>query len=149
MLWIIKPWNFLIRQPISGKRGRWPIECDRLILMNFLARLALVGPGKILRRAIEEDRLFSMLFWGPPGTGKTTLAKIIARRSRSKFVPYSAVTVGVKEIKEVAARAKRNLHIPEREQFCFLTRFIDSTDLNRTIYFPMLKVDCYLNWGYN
>jgi len=68
----------------------------------------LVGTGKILRRAVEEDKLFSMLFWGPPGTGKTTLAQVIARRSRSRYVPYSAVTVGVKEIKEVAARARED-----------------------------------------
>jgi putative ATPase len=78
-------------------------------LDEFVGQEELVGPGKILRRAIEEDRCFSMMFWGPPGTGKTTLARIIAERSRSRFVPYSAVTAGVKEIKEVAAHAREDL----------------------------------------
>jgi putative ATPase len=78
-------------------------------LEDFLGQEHLLGPGRLLSRAIEDDRLFSMLFWGPPGTGKTTLARIIAKKSRSRFVPYSAVTVGVKEIREVAARAKEDL----------------------------------------
>lgn len=81
---------------------------------------ALLGQGKILRRAIENDRLFSMLFWGPPGTGKTTLAQIIARRSRSRFVPYSAVGVGVKEIKELAKRAKEDLKYSDTRTILFL-----------------------------
>jgi putative ATPase len=81
-----------------------PVDLDEL-----LGQSALIGAGKILRKAIEEDRLFSMLFWGPPGTGKTSLAKILAVRSRSRFVPYSAVTVGVKEIRELAARAQEDL----------------------------------------
>jgi len=81
-----------------------PADLDEL-----LGQSALIGAGKILRKAIEEDKLFSMLFWGPPGTGKTSLARIIAVRSRSRFVPYSAVTVGVKEIRELAARAHEDL----------------------------------------
>jgi putative ATPase len=76
---------------------------------EFVGQEKLIGPGKILRRAIEEDRLFSMLFWGPPGTGKTTLAQIIARKCRSRFVHYSAVTVGVKEIRELAQKAREDL----------------------------------------
>ncbi len=78
-------------------------------LAGFVGQEDLLGPGKLLRRAIEEDRLFSMLFWGPPGSGKTTLARIIAHKSQSRFAPYSAVTAGVKEIKEVATRAKEDL----------------------------------------
>jgi len=94
---------------VSSSRDR-PLA-DRMRprdLDEFLGQTALVGPGKILRRAVEEDRLFSMLFWGPPGTGKTSLAKIVAKRSRSRFVPYSAVTVGVKEIRELAGRARED-----------------------------------------
>jgi putative ATPase len=78
-------------------------------LDEFVGQEKLIGPGRVLRRAIEEDRLFSMLFWGPPGTGKTTLAQIIARKCRSRFVHYSAVTVGVKEIRELAQKARDDL----------------------------------------
>ncbi len=89
-------------------------------LDEFSGQENLIGPGKILRNAIEEDRIFSMLFWGPPGTGKTTLAAIIAHRSGSRFVPYSAVTVGVKEIKELAAHAKDDLKYSGVKTILFL-----------------------------
>lgn len=80
-----------------------------LSLDDFVGQEAILGSEKFLRQAIGEDRVFSMLFWGPPGTGKTTLARIIANKSRSRFVPFSAVTVGVKEIKEVAGQAREDL----------------------------------------
>ncbi len=86
----------------------------------FMGQEALLGPGKILRRVIESDRLFSMLFWGPPGSGKTTLARIIAQKSRAKFVPHSAVTVGVKEIREVALQAREELKTSGLRTILFL-----------------------------
>jgi len=67
----------------------------------------LLGPGKPLRVQIETDNLSSMLFWGPPGCGKTTLARLIARLTKSEFVSFSAVLSGIKEIKEVMAEAER------------------------------------------
>jgi putative ATPase len=67
----------------------------------------LLGPGKPLRVQIENDNLSSMLFWGPPGCGKTTLARLIARLTKSEFVAFSAVLSGIKEIKEVMAEAER------------------------------------------
>jgi putative ATPase len=74
-------------------------------LAEFIGQEHLLGPGKILRRLIEEDRLTSIVFWGPPGTGKTTLAQIIAHSTASDFVPFSAVTSGIKEIRQVMADA--------------------------------------------
>ncbi len=75
-------------------------------LSEFFGQEAILGEGKILRKAIQEGKLFSMLFWGPPGTGKSTLAKIIATTCRCRFVPMSAVSAGVKEIKELARSAR-------------------------------------------
>src|SRR5437868_15354453 len=59
----------------------------------------LLGPGRFLRNAIENDRIPSMIFWGPPGSGKTTLARIISGTTRARFVPFSATSTGIKEIK--------------------------------------------------
>src|SRR5262249_39392449 len=67
----------------------------------------LLDPGKPLRTAIEHDQAPSMILWGPPGVGKTTLAQIIARMTKSTFVPFSAVLAGIKEIKEIMAAAER------------------------------------------
>ena len=78
-------------------------------LEDLVGQTAILGDDKLLRKAIEDDKLFSMLFWGPPGSGKTTLARIIAQRSNSRFVHFSAVTVGVKEIKDVTKRAREDL----------------------------------------
>ncbi len=75
-------------------------------LDEFIGQQELLGPGKPLRTQIERDELSSMLFWGPPGCGKTTLARIIAKRTRSEFVPFSAVLAGIKEIKEVMSKAQ-------------------------------------------
>jgi putative ATPase len=76
-------------------------------LDEFVGQEKLLGPGKPLRVQIESDNLSSMLFWGPPGCGKTTLARVIARLTRSEFVSFSAVLSGIKEIKEVMAEAER------------------------------------------
>src|ERR1700690_1350543 len=75
-------------------------------LDEFIGQEELLGPGKPLRVQIERDDLTSLLLWGPPGCGKTTLARIIARTTKSEFLPFSAVLSGIKEIKEVMARAE-------------------------------------------
>ena len=77
-------------------------------LDEYVGQKHLVGPGKILRQLIERDQISSMIFWGPPGVGKTTLARIIARQTRAEFVEFSAVTSGIKEVKEVMAQAEQN-----------------------------------------
>ena len=80
-------------------------------LEEFVGQKHLLGEGKVLRRIIDQDMVCSMIFWGPPGVGKTTLARIIANRTKASFVDFSAVTSGIKEIKEVMAQAERDRHI--------------------------------------
>ena len=77
-------------------------------LDEFVGQEHLLGKGKVLRQLIEQDRVSSMIFWGPPGVGKTTLAGIIAHKTHSRFVNFSAVTSGIKEIKEVMAQAENS-----------------------------------------
>lgn len=77
-------------------------------LDEYVGQTHLLGKGKILRRLIENDQISSMIFWGPPGVGKTTLARIIAKQTKSDFVEFSAVTGGIKEIKDVMKQAEIN-----------------------------------------
>ena len=83
-------------------------------LEEFAGQRHLLGEGKILRQLIDQDLISSMIFWGPPGVGKTTLARIIARRTQAEFVDFSAVTSGIKEIKEVMAAAERSRMMGDR-----------------------------------
>ncbi|MCD8131793.1 MAG: replication-associated recombination protein A [Lachnospiraceae bacterium] len=83
-------------------------------LDEFVGQTHLLGKGKVLRRLIESDQISSMIFWGPPGVGKTTLARIIANRTRTKFIDFSAVTSGIKEIRTVMQQAEDNRRYGER-----------------------------------
>ena len=77
-------------------------------LEEYCGQKHLLGEGKVLRRLIESDNIGSMIFWGPPGVGKTTLARIIAGRTRANFIDFSAVTSGIKEIRQVMEQAEKN-----------------------------------------
>jgi putative ATPase len=89
-------------------------------LAEFVGQEEIVGPGTVLRRAIETDALSSMILWGPPGSGKTTLARVIARMTGAAFVSFSAVTGGVKEVREVIAAADRRLKRDRRRTILFV-----------------------------
>src|SRR4051812_12278812 len=87
---------------------------------EFVGQEDVLGPGKPLREAIERDRLHSIILWGPPGTGKTTLARLIAKATRAKFVSFSAVLAGIKEIKEVMATAEQSRRASGRRTIVFV-----------------------------
>lgn len=98
----------------ADREGRRPLA-ERMRprrLAEFIGQEQAVGEGSLIRLAAEQDRVFSMILWGPPGCGKTTLARIIAADTRSHFVHFSAVLSGVKEIRAVieAAREQQRLH---------------------------------------
>lgn len=88
------------------------VRPDRL--EGFVGQAHLLGEGKVLRNLIERDQVTSMIFWGPPGVGKTTLARIIAGKTRAAFIDFSAVTSGIKEIKTVMEQAEQNRRMGER-----------------------------------
>ena len=83
-------------------------------LDEYVGQTHLLGPGKVLRRLIETDQISSMIFWGPPGVGKTTLARIIAHKTKASFIDFSAVTSGIKEIRAVMQQAEENRRFGER-----------------------------------
>jgi putative ATPase len=83
-------------------------------LEEYVGQLHILGPGKPLRQQIERDEVHSMILWGPPGSGKTTLATVIARKTKSEFVRFSAVLSGIREIKDVMAAAEKGRHYGRR-----------------------------------
>jgi putative ATPase len=89
-------------------------------LEAFAGQLHLVGSGKLLERIVAEDRIPSMIFWGPPGTGKTTLARIIAKRTGARFHALSAVGAGVKEIREIVEEAASQRDLYSRRSLLFI-----------------------------
>ncbi len=90
-----------IAQPLAARLR--PQTLDEIVGQKHL-----LAPGRVLRRIIEQDAVSSMIFWGPPGVGKTTLATVIARQTQAKFIEFSAVTSGIKEIRAVMQEADHN-----------------------------------------
>ncbi len=93
--------NATLKEPLAARLR--PETIDEIV-----GQTHLLGPGRILRRIIEQDAVSSMIFWGPPGVGKTTLAHVIANHTKAKFINFSAVTSGIKEIRTVMQQADEN-----------------------------------------
>ena len=110
----------LFNQNLSDKKAPLADRMRPQNLEEFVGQDDLVGQGKILKKMIENDQLFSIIFWGPPGCGKTTLARIIAKATKSDFVGFSAASSGVADIRKVIERAKINLKAYQKRTIIFI-----------------------------
>lgn len=110
-----------------------------LTLKEFVGQEHLVGKSGILRKLIESDQLVSLIFWGPPGSGKTTLAHIIANQTQSHFFSYSAVSTGVGEIKRVVLEAKERLKAYDQRTILFLDEIHRFNKAQQAIFLPYVE----------
>ena len=108
-------------------------------LDEFVGQEAILGPGSLLRRAIESDELRSLILWGPPGTGKTTLATVIARRTRARFVSFSAVLSGIKEIREVMKKAEHHRRGNGRKTILFIDEIHRFNKAQQDAFLPFVE----------
>ncbi|HSA60618.1 MAG TPA: replication-associated recombination protein A [Nitrospiraceae bacterium] len=112
----------LFTTPETGRKPEAPLA-ERMRpreFADFVGQDEIVGPDRPLRKAIESDRLSSVIFWGPPGSGKTTLAHLIARHTKAHFVAFSAVTGGIPELREIIKSAEHRLALQRQKTVLFV-----------------------------
>jgi putative ATPase len=106
---------------------------------DFVGQEKIVGSGTPLRRAIETDDVRSLIFWGPPGTGKTTLARLIARATNGQFVPFSAVTTGIKQVKAVISKAGDYYRLTNRRTYVFIDEIHRFNKAQQDAFLPYVE----------
>lgn len=140
--------DFFEKDPRSPQSGDSPRRsdiaplADRLrpeTLDEFVGQEKVVGPNTPLRLAIENDRVGSIIFWGPPGSGKTTLARLIARQSAGQWMPFSAVTSGIKEVKEVLSKAGRYYEMSGRRTYVFVDEIHRFNKAQQDAFLPYVE----------
>jgi len=129
-------------EPTDDQRLRAQPLADRMRpkdFEGFVGQEKVVGKDRPLRRAIEEDRVPSLIFWGPPGTGKTTLASLIARATEGQFVPFSAVTSSIKEVKEVISKAGNYFQLSGRRTYVFIDEIHRFNKAQQDAFLPYVE----------
>ena len=131
--------SFLTNRRRTADRRRWPSGCGRAPSTSSSARRTCSRAGKPLREAIERDLLQSIILWGPPGTGKTTLARIIAETTKARFVSFSAVLAGIKEIREVMSEAERLRRTTGRRTIVFIDEIHRFNKAQQDAFLPRVE----------
>jgi putative ATPase len=108
-------------------------------LEEMVGQEHLLGPGKVLRRLIETDQFSSVIFWGPPGTGKTTLAQVIANSTRSRFVFFSAVLQGIKEVRQIVQEAREERAYHNRKTLLFVDEIHRFNKAQQDAFLPFVE----------
>ncbi len=127
------PWENVPGDAPLAERMR-PRTIDEIVGQDHL-----LGEGRWLREAVREDRVPSLILWGPPGTGKTTLARVIARATKADFVPFSAVLSGVKDVKAVMARARRGRDAGGRKTILFVDEIHRFNKAQQDAFLPYVE----------
>jgi len=127
------------QQPRANKNAPLADRMRPATLDDFVGQEHLVGKGKVIRRMIEQDMIYSIIFWGPPGSGKTTLAKIIANSTEYRFISFSAVTAGIKQIKEVMETAKTEMEQRSRKTILFIDEIHRFNKAQQDAFLPFVE----------
>src|ERR1700730_15367526 len=129
-------------EPVAGAAAARAPLAERMrprTFDGFVGQEELLAPGKPLREAIERDLLQSIILWGPPGTGKTTLARIIAETTKARFVSFSAVLSGIKEIREVMSEAERLRRTTGRRTIVFIDEIHRFNKAQQDAFLPRVE----------
>src|SRR6476620_5824929 len=127
------------RRPESDRSAPLAQRMRPRTFAEFVGQEELLAPGKPLREAIERDLLQSIILWGPPGTGKTTLARIIADMTKARFVSFSAVLSGIKEIRDVMADAERLRRTTGRRTIVFIDEIHRFNKAQQDAFLPRVE----------